>query len=163
MVGAQRGRGGADSCFTSFLNLRAQHSHPRQGQNISIRTCTRTPPQLLFHQTIYVSAGLLLTKKKQIRIVPALPPQLIVQPPSQSKGGGRPVPVDQNRHDGIVKHLPEIGLPVRSKEWWMVDVIFVEGGARNPDVPILFQVADVDFELVRWVNADLVPHIVHRV
>ena len=45
----------------------------------------------------------------------------------------------------------------------MVDVIFVKGGARNPNVPILFQVADVDFEAVRWVNADLVPHIVHRV
>ena len=73
------------------------------------------------------------------------------------------MPVGQNRHDGIVKHLPEIGLPVRSNEWWMVDVIFGEGGARNRNVPILFQVADVDSEVVRWVNADLVPHIVHRV
>ena len=45
----------------------------------------------------------------------------------------------------------------------MVDVIFFEGGARNPNVPILFQLADVDSEAVRWVNADLVPHIVHRV
>ena len=64
---------------------------------------------------------------------------------------------------GIVKHLPKICLPVRSKEWWMVDVIFVEGGALNPNVPILFQVTDVDSEVVRWVNADLVPHIVPRV
>ena len=45
----------------------------------------------------------------------------------------------------------------------MDDVIFVEGGAWNPNVPILFQVTDVDFEAVRWVNADLVPHIVPRV
>ena len=45
----------------------------------------------------------------------------------------------------------------------MVDVIFVEGDAWNPNVPILFQVTDVDFEAVRWVNADLVPHIVPRV
>ena len=45
----------------------------------------------------------------------------------------------------------------------MVDVIFVEGGALNPNVPILFQVTDVDSEVVRWVNADLVPHIVPRV
>jgi hypothetical protein len=45
----------------------------------------------------------------------------------------------------------------------MVDVIFVEGGARNRNVPILFQVADVDSEVVRSVNAYLMPHIVHRV
>ena len=89
---------------------------------------------------------------------------MIVQPPSQSKGGGDALFLSvKTGITGIVKHLPKIGLPVRSKEWWMVDVIFVEGGARNHDVPILFQVADVDFELVRWVNADLVPHIVHRV
>ena len=62
----------------------------------------------------------------------------------------------------IVKHLPEIGLPERSEEWWMADVIFVEGGARNPKVPTLFQVADVDSGVVRWVNADLVTHIVTR-
>ena len=63
----------------------------------------------------------------------------------------------------IVKHLPEIGLPERSEKWWMADVIFVEGGARNPKVPTLFQVADVDSGVVRWVNADLVTHIVPRV
>ena len=60
----------------------------------------------------------------------------------------------------IVKHLPEIGLP---EEWWIADVIFVEGGARNPKVSTLFQVADVDSGVVRWVNADLVSHIVPRV
>ena len=63
----------------------------------------------------------------------------------------------------IVKHLPEIGLPERPEEWWMADVIFVEGGARNPKVATLFQVADVDSEVVRWINADLVTHIVPRV
>ena len=55
----------------------------------------------------------------------------------------------------IVKHLPEIGLPERSEEWWIADVIFVEGGARNPKVPTLFQVADVDTGVVRWVK----PHL----
>ena len=63
----------------------------------------------------------------------------------------------------IVKHLPEIGLPDQPECWWMADVIFVEGGARNPKVPTLFQVADVDSGAVRWVNADLVTHIVPRV
>ena len=43
------------------------------------------------------------------------------------------------------------------------DVIWVDGGARNPKVPTLFQVADVDTGVVNWVNADLVTHIVPRV
>ena len=63
-------------------------------------------------------------------------------------------------YDGIVKHLPEIGCPERSEEWWMADVTFVECGARNSNVPTLFQVVDVDSGVVRWVNADLTTHIV---
>ena len=63
----------------------------------------------------------------------------------------------------IVKHLPEIGQADKPESWWMADVIFVGGGARNPKVPTLFQVADVDSGVVRWVNADLVAHIVPRV
>ena len=47
--------------------------------------------------------------------------------------------------------------------WRMADVIWVDGGARNPKVPTLFQVADVDTGVVNWVNADLVTHIVPRV
>ena len=63
-------------------------------------------------------------------------------------------------YDGIVKHLTEIGCPERSEEWWMADVTFVECGARNSNVPTLFQVVDVDSGVVRWVNADLTTHIV---
>ena len=44
--------------------------------------------------------------------------------------------------------------------WRMADVIWVDGGARNPKVPTLFQVADVDTGIINWVNADLVTHIV---
>ena len=44
--------------------------------------------------------------------------------------------------------------------WCMADVLHVEGGARNPKIPTLFQVADVDSGVVTWVNADLVTHIV---
>ena len=47
--------------------------------------------------------------------------------------------------------------------WRMADVIWVDGGARNPKVPTLFQVADVDTGVINWVNADLVTHIVPRV
>ena len=34
-----------------------------------------------------------------------------------------------------------------SDDWWMADVIYVDGGARDPKVPTLFQVADVAREL----------------
>ena len=48
-------------------------------------------------------------------------------------------------------------------DWRMADVIWVDGGARNPKAPTLFQVADVDTGVINWVNADLVTHIVPRV
>ena len=47
-------------------------------------------------------------------------------------------------------------------DWWMADVLHVDGGARDPGVPALFQVADVDDGTIRWVCADLVTHIVPR-
>ena len=47
--------------------------------------------------------------------------------------------------------------------WRMADVIWVDGGARNPKVPTLFQVADVDTGVINWVNSDLVTHIWPRV
>ena len=49
------------------------------------------------------------------------------------------------------------------KDLRMADVIWVDGGARNPKVPTLFQAADVDTGLINWVNADLGIHIVSRV
>ena len=49
-----------------------------------------------------------------------------------------------------------------SDDWWMADVLHVDGGARDPKVPTLFQVADVDDGTVRWVCADLITHIVPR-
>ncbi len=49
------------------------------------------------------------------------------------------------------------------ESWWMGDVLFKEGGARNPKVPTLFQIACVDTGMIRWVNADLVTHIVPAV
>ena len=47
--------------------------------------------------------------------------------------------------------------------WRMADVIWVDGGARNPKVPTLFQVADVDTGFINWVTVDFVTHIVPRV
>ena len=47
--------------------------------------------------------------------------------------------------------------------WRMADVIWVDGGARNPKTPTLLQVADVDTGIINWVTADFVTHIVPRV
>ena len=63
----------------------------------------------------------------------------------------------------IVRHLPEVGREQDEESWWMADVIHVDGGARNPKVPTLFQVADVDDGTVRSINADLVSQIVPRI
>ena len=45
-------------------------------------------------------------------------------------------------------------------DWRTADVIWADGGVRNPKVPTLFQVANVDTGVINWVNADLVTHIV---
>ena len=43
--------------------------------------------------------------------------------------------------------------------WRMADVICVDGGARNPKVPTLLHVDDVDTGVINWVNAHLATHI----
>ena len=53
--------------------------------------------------------------------------------------------------------------PTEKDSWWIGDVLFMEGGARNPKVRTLFQIACVDTGTIRWVNADLVTHIVPAV
>lgn len=45
------------------------------------------------------------------------------------------------------------------RDWWMGRVIHCSGAARDPKMHNLFQLADVDFGLIRLVNADLVTHI----
>ena len=42
------------------------------------------------------------------------------------------------------------------KDWWMGEVIYCDGGARDPAVINQCQVADVDSGVIRWVNADLI-------
>ena len=49
------------------------------------------------------------------------------------------------------------------KDWWMGQVIFCGGAARDPSMHNLFQIADVDSGVIRWVNADLVTHILPSV
>ena len=62
----------------------------------------------------------------------------------------------------IVKHDYLTGEKA-DKDWWMGQVIHNCGGAaRDPSIHNLFQIADVDSGVIRWVNADLVTHILPR-
>ena len=57
-------------------------------------------------------------------------------------------------------HFVIVGGEDKSKsDWWMGQVIFCEGGARDPKVNSLFQVADVDTGVIRWINADEVTEV----
>ena len=58
----------------------------------------------------------------------------------------------------IVQHDFQVG-EKRDKDWWMDQVIHCGGAARDPKIHNLFQIADVDSGVIRWVNADLVTHI----
>ena len=42
----------------------------------------------------------------------------------------------------------------------MGQVVFCEGGARDPIVNKLFQVSNVDHGLIAWVNADEVTQVI---
>tara|TARA_B100000482_G_scaffold69039_1_gene48441 strand:+ start:1800 stop:1946 length:147 start_codon:yes stop_codon:yes gene_type:complete len=41
----------------------------------------------------------------------------------------------------------------------MGEVIHCGGAARDQSIHNLIQIADVDSDMIRWVNADLVTHI----
>lgn len=56
------------------------------------------------------------------------------------------------RHDYLIGEKGE-------KDWWMVQVIHCGGAASDPSIHNLFQIADVDSGVIRWVNADLVTQI----
>ena len=44
--------------------------------------------------------------------------------------------------------------------WWMGQVVFCEGGARDPKANTMFQIANVDDGHITWVNGDEVTHVV---
>ena len=73
--------------------------------------------------------------------------------------------VAETKPDPVFRHV-KAGMTVIVADtegaWRMADVIWVDGGARNPKVPTLFQVADVDTGVINWINAVLVTQIVPR-
>lgn len=44
-------------------------------------------------------------------------------------------------------------------DWWLGQVVFCEGGARDPTVNTMFQVSNVDDGGIHWVNGDEVTQI----
>ena len=44
-------------------------------------------------------------------------------------------------------------------DWFMATVLFVEGSARDPKAPSLFQVANIDTGTIQFVNADQVERV----
>ncbi|AII49521.1 hypothetical protein KR52_10255 [Synechococcus sp. KORDI-52] len=57
-------------------------------------------------------------------------------------------------------HFVIVGSGDKAKgDWWMGQVVFCEGGARDPKVNSLFQIADVDTGVIRWINADEVSDV----
>lgn len=60
----------------------------------------------------------------------------------------------------IVRKRPALfRVAKQAEDWWMGEVIYCDGGARDPLQFNQCQVADVDSGVIRWVNADLILKI----
>ena len=72
----------------------------------------------------------------------------------------RPVFLDLKTADIVIvwEHPDIVGSDENA--WWMGQVIFCEGGARDAKVNRLFQVADVDTGVILWINADEVSDVI---
>ena len=46
----------------------------------------------------------------------------------------------------------------QAKNWWISQLIHCGSAARNPSIHNLFQIAELDSGVIRWVNSDLVTH-----
>ena len=73
--------------------------------------------------------------------------------------GERPLFLDVKPGMTVVVRCDFLSGETRDKDWWMGQVIHCTGGARKPEHHNIFQIADVDTGEIRWVNADLVIHI----
>ena len=70
--------------------------------------------------------------------------------------GDRPVFLSAKSGDVVIVWESPSLMERESTDWWMGQILWVDGGARDPKVPTLFQVSDVDTGVIRWVNADQV-------
>ena len=59
----------------------------------------------------------------------------------------------------IVQATQQVAHPLND-DWWMGEMNFCEGDARDPRVISPFQVTKVDDRHITWVNGDEVTHVV---
>ena len=71
----------------------------------------------------------------------------------------RPVFLGVTPGDTVVVFKREKLVDSDYPDWFMATVLFVEGSARNPKAPSLFQVADIDTGTIQFVNADQVEKV----
>ena len=87
-------------------------------------------------------------------VVMSVDHSVITQP-----AGERPVFLSAKSGDVVIVWDDPSLMGSKSTDWFMGQILWVEGGARDPKVPTLFQVSDIDTEVIRWVNADQVQQI----
>jgi hypothetical protein len=73
----------------------------------------------------------------------------------------RPEFLDVKRGDFVIVQEPQTVAHKQTDEWFMAQVLHIEGGARDPGINSMFQVADVDNGVIKFVNADEVLKILH--
>ena len=83
-------------------------------------------------------------------------PQALNQPSGQDA----PLFLGVSTGDFVIVEAVSRVAPEVDGNWWMGQVLFCEGGARDPMVNTMFQVSDVDDGFIYWVNGNEVMHIV---
>ena len=78
---------------------------------------------------------------------------VIVQP------NEKPIFLGVTPGDTVVVFDREVVVDSSASDWFMATVLFVEGSARDPKAPSLFQVADIDTGTIQFVNADQVERM----
>ena len=73
--------------------------------------------------------------------------------------GERPVFLSAKSGDVVVVWDAPSLVGTESTDWWMGEILWVEGGARETKVATMFQLADIDTGVIRWVNADCVQQV----
>ena len=78
---------------------------------------------------------------------------IVVQP------NEKPIFLGVTPGDTVVVFEREADIDSRVSDWFMATVLFVEGSARDPKAPSLFQVSDIDTGTIQFVNADQVERV----
>ena len=79
---------------------------------------------------------------------------------SYQQQGERPLFLDVKPGMTVCVQCDYLAGETPTQDWYMGQVLHCGGAARDPAVHNLFQIVDVDTGVIKWVNADLVTHIV---